>query len=156
MGNKPDVNNLDKEVQIIRQILVGEQLEKLSERFEELEAQVKNLKLENRRLQKQLGDGTAELRKELETEKQAVGVLVSRVDTVAAGLDEHFLAKLDALRKALATYKRTVGGKFTRLEKKTEGRFLQLQTHQDNLVSSLAAALLVVQKGTQEMPVIDK
>ena len=130
-NQEPIVNN---DVQIIRQILFGEHIEKLSAKLDRLEKSVSDLK---EALDKETKARLSEKEKEAGLFKMLHQDLKGELNAIQINLDEDLDKKVQNQRKAIDRVNRKVDRVIRQIRKDMTGHESQLE----NLVGSLASAL---------------
>ena len=118
MNEKPKPEpNLSNEVQVIRNILMGEHLEKFQKQVEALEKEVSALKKENKLLLQEMKAENGKMDQELAAKLEQAKAELANTD---ANIRKNYDAQINELKKRLSAYEDKQGG----------------------LIASLAAALL--------------
>jgi len=127
---KSSETELSDDVQIIREILFGDQAKNFQKRIEALEAKTSSLTEENRRLRKSLTDESEARQHALEASQESLKNLVTELSQQLKMVDQSLTKLVDELRSS------------------TEARFQQTETarssdmkEQNDLVVALLAAL---------------
>lgn len=120
--------NIVNDVQVIRNILLGESIEKFQQRIEILEKEINNLQKENRSLRRML---------EAENEKHSQALIAhsGKLETTLAQITSNHKESVESLRKAFDS-------KYSEFSK----RLSMHESQQDGLMASLAEVLLGNQK----------
>ena len=133
--------SLSKDVEIIRDILFGDELSKISSEVERLSGQVEALMKETAALRRELRSsekGREALARQEETRLAAIQEVISEHQD---GLQEVLEAEKQARQRAVRNLSRRLTRRLERLKVETSEGLDAYQLKQDNLVSALADAL---------------
>jgi chromosome segregation ATPase len=150
MANQSDIN-LGNDVQVIREILFGEQLQSIQDHIHNLEDKISNLQKENQKLQ-------AALEAEAKTREQDIKTSEGTLDTATKQLERQLKTIEEEINTLIDKTVQDQGKALKDLDRKSVKLLNQLQAeiaeqmteHQklhDGLVTALASALLQYTQG---------
>lgn len=149
MGKNTDVS-LNDDVNVIRDILFGDQLKNIQQRIKQLESALLSVQEENHKL-RQLIDAETENRLQAgKTTEKTLNSTVSKIQDQINRLDEHINTTLnDHDSDCNNTFKRLdrkISRTSTQLKKQTAEQFANHEALHEDLVKMLALALLKYQE----------
>ncbi len=138
-----------QEVQTIRNILFGEQLEELFKRIDDLEGEAKKLRQANKLLQDQLEETQQALLAGREKDR---GELEAQISRLGGELEDRLGADKAGLEKELKSSKKYLSQRITDVRKKLSRRMDAEKLKQGDLIEMLAHALSAYQNGSDQTP----
>jgi len=146
---KETSEGIDNDVQIIRQILFGEQMKAMQGKIEAMEKEIGSLKRETSRLQKELQAEQESRHQEYQSLDKVISSAQAENKSKLIETEEKLIKRVEGegntISQALSEAQGSLNAKIDQLSNQTDGLFAEHDRLHENLISSLASALVKFQ-----------